>query len=528
MARIVDLNQAQRLSGQLRAWAYNALDATGTREIFNILRPQLDADHVHIYEFHKAIQAPAVAMSLRGVRVDVAANKAAQKELRKEQRAVQKAINKHPQVAEVWDGLEKVTGACKLSKRKDGKHTWQKGVPDSPERLCEQCGSARFKVSEFNPNSSDQTDHLLHDLHGLPRFKNKQKKESVDEDTLDRIRTKFPKYDDLISKIIQARGLKKQLGFLKTKLSPDNRFMSTFNVAAPWTARFSSSKDPWQQGGNLQNVAPRHRFQFIADPGMELAYIDLSQAESNLVAHISGDEKYIEAHRVGDVHTYVTRLVWPQLPWTGDLAKDKKIAKQNPPWDLAPGHNYRFQSKRIQHGSNYGLTPYGIAMIAHLPLRETEKAQRQYYREFQFIRGYQEWNARQIAEGEPLINPLGFKVRLMGKPDETHTRNQGLSFPAQSGVAMIINIALWRVWQELDPHALQLLAQVHDALLFQFPKGKLDIPRRVAQLMRFPVTVTDYRGNTRQTIIGVEAKVGDNWGNHDPEKNPYGMKVLEV
>lgn len=85
-----------------------------------------------------------------------------------------------------------------------------------------------------------------------------------------------------------------------------------------------------------------------------------------------------------------------------------------------------------------------------------------------------------------------------------------------------MNIALWRVWNELDPKRLELLAQVHDALLFQFPSGNLETVRRMLQLMSIPVPITDIRGITRTMRIGVEAAVGKNWG-HKQDDNPYGI-----
>jgi DNA polymerase I-like protein with 3'-5' exonuclease and polymerase domains len=529
--KIYSLEDIQQMpNGQLRHLGYNALDTTGTLEIFNRLYPRLSPDQAHIYQFHIALQGPATAMSLRGVRVDVEANKIALKELRLDLARKIKEINKRKEVLGIWDKTEKVTGACKVSKRKDKKHSWERDVEDGPDRKCTECGGPRYTVSQFNPNSSQQTDHLLHNLHGLKRMKNKSKENSVDEDTLQRIAKQNPKFFDLIQDILAARGLKKQIGFLKAPLTADNRYPSTFNIAAAWTGRFSSSKDPWKKGGNLQNIAERHRFQFIADPGMELAYIDLKQAESNVVAHLAGDERYIEAHLQGDVHTYVTRLVWPELPWKGNLKEDKEVAGANPDWDKAPGHSYRFQSKRIQHGSNYGLTAFGIAMISKLPLRPMEKAQRNYFVEFPFIKGWQEWTAATVEAINPLTTPLGFKITLMGPPTETHTRNQGLSFSPQSTVAMLVNIALAIIWKrmEIPGRGVELLAQVHDALLLQFPAGKYELVKEVAKLMEMPLRIVDYRGNERHTVIEAEIAVGKNWGKYDPEKNPHGMQELKV
>lgn len=523
MGRIVTLETAQKLKqgSQERDWAYNGLDTTGTREIADTLLPRLNERQALVYGFERALQAPAMAMMMRGVNVDKTKRDAMLAAAKRDRAKAERAIAKMPQVTEVWDAVELETGICSATFGK--RHKWPRGVPDH-ERSCERCGVARQKPKPFSANSATQRAHLFYDLHKVPPVKNKQQKISTDGDSLDKIKRmpKFKYLAPLIEQIQIVVDMKKQEGALGAKLNPQGRYMSSFNIGAAWTGRQSSSKNPFQEGGNLQNVAPKHRRVFIPDYGMDIGYADYMQGESNLVAHLSGDVKYIEAHAIGDVHTYVTRYIWPELPWTGDLKKDKLIAKQNPPWDQAEGHDYRFQCKRIQHGSNYGLSPFGIAMIAQIPLKEAQKAYEAYMTEFDGIPAWQKWVRLQVAEHNPLVNPLGREVTLFGRPWDPHTQKQGLAFLPQSALADIMNIAMWRVWNEQDPEQLQLLAQVHDALLFQYPKGELANVRRMLQLMSIPVPVTDIHGITRIMRIGVEAAVGRNWGHAGPD-NPYGI-----
>ena len=522
----LSLPEAQQTEGMMREWAYNALDCTGTREIADNLLAELDPAQERIYKFERALQGPAMSMMLRGVRVDQNKRNDLIKEVKQELRTTTKKINLREEVKGVWDGTIKETGMCPMEFGRH--HKWPKGVADT-ERKCERCGAPRIIPISYNANSSDQTDHLLHDLHSLPRLSNKKGEESTDDDVLKRLKTKHPQFGGVIDDILTVRDMSKQLGSLLARLSPNGRYFSSFNVGTAWTGRFSSSKNPFGLGGNLQNVAPKHRRIFIADPGFTLGYADYKQGESNLVAHMSGDEKYIEAHALGDVHTYVTRYVWPALPWTGDLAKDKKIAKQNPPWDTAEGHDYRFQCKRIQHGSNYGLTPFGISMIAQIPLAQAKAAYENYMSEFDGIPAWQDWIRGQVHEKKPLVNPFGRTVTLAGRPWDKHTWRQGLAFLPQSALADLDDLAMLRVWYDLEEENLQLLAQVHDALLHQFPNGRLDLEREMLKRMLIPIPVTDYKGVTRITTIGVESAIGKNWGHYkekDDDKwpaNPTGI-----
>lgn len=524
MARIINLRQLHAMPhSQVREWGYNGVDAFVTREIADVLLPRLDPVDARTYAFERAVQGPAMAMSRRGLLVDTDARDDDVKELRKELKAAEKTLTHLEIVTAVWDGKEMETGQCSASKRKDGRHTWQPGVEDTPERVCTQCGHSRFKPSPLNPNSPPQLKHLLYDLLGIKRQFDKDGVVTTDEEALDRIGRRWPKYKPLTDTILLIKGLRKQISFLNSRLTFDNRFMYTLSVGTAWTGRWAASKDAFHYGNNVQNITERHRHIFIADRGYELCYADLKQAESNVVAHLAGDEDYIEAHRSGDVHTYVTRLVWPELSWTGDLAKDKIIAKQLPDWDPVPGHDYRFQAKRIQHGSNYGLSPFGIAIIAHIPVAAAQRAQRAYFRAFPNIPLWQHSIAELVHERQPLYNPFGVRVKLFGHPDRDHTVKQGLAFPAQSAVAHIINIAVWQLWMELDPHALQLLAQIHDAILWQHLVAERDaVLSAAAPLMRIPVPITDFRGVVRTAIIETEAAVGHNWGHRTPT-NPEGL-----
>lgn len=532
MGRIVTLEEARELpdGSQLKKYAYNALDTTGTREIFDVLHPRLNDAQRRTYAFERALQGPSLSMSLRGIRVDKFQRGAMVAELKRELRSDTVSIAKLPLVAEHWHETELETGWCKANPEKH--HKWpraKKGEPklDPTNMVCDRCKTARTHPSSFNANSHDQVSKLLYEIHQVPVELNKKKEPTTDDDALIRISRKHPHVRPLVDAIRGVRDKKKQLGSLSAPLTTAGRYDSIFNVGAAWTGRFSSSASPYGTGGNKQNVAPRHRRVFIADPNQELFYPDYMQGESNVVAHVSGDEKYIAAHREGDVHTLVARLVWPELPWTGDVKKDKKIASQNPEWDTAEGHTFRFHSKGVQHGSNFGLTPFGISIQKQIPLEQAKKAYENYMTEFDGIPAWQASVEQTVREQGWLTNPLGRSVMLFGRPWDKHTIRQGLSFVPQSTLADIENIALWHIWYYLEEENIYLMAQVHDAMLGQTPQGRLDLVRKVLQKMKIDVPVTDIHGITRTMTIGVEGATGINWGKKSA-KNPRGIDEAPI
>ena len=516
--RLVTEKDAARLTGQLAHWAYNALDCCTTAGVLEALLPNLTPITARTYAFERACQAPAMAMMRRGILVDERARSRAIKRVTKELRDQLAGLNKLPVVRDKWDGTELETGKCRKATRKDGRHKWPLRVPDA-ERRCVDCNAPRVRPEPFNAASWQQTWHLLYDLHGIPKQKNKKRVFSVDEECLDRIARKFPRVAELALGIVIAKGMSKQLGFLKSELSPSGRMMSTANVGTAWTGRWSFSKDPYRRGTNLQNIAEKNRAMFIADPGMKLGYFDLSQSDSRVVAYEAEDEAYIAAHESGNVHVVAARMFWPELPWTGDMALDKKFAKETPlPWDA--DHSYYDRSKNNQHGLNFGLSPQGLAIHNHQPLRESEIAYDRFFAWAPRVKAMQRRIIAEVRETGVLTNPLGRRCQFFGMRDDPHTHKQGLSFIPQSTTADVLNIALWHVWNDLDPSIVQLLAQVHDAILLQFLEELFE-EAVIEMVLRHMEIAVPMRGG-RTMVIPVEASTGWNWGKRSAE-NERGM-----
>lgn len=518
MAKSLSLYTGQTTTGFYSEQFYGALDTIATLEIDNVLDARMTDQDRRTMNFHLASQIPALDMSVRGMLVDTVEREQLVSDLQKQIRKVERELQNHPDIKPVWDKLEKNTGACAAPSRKDGKHKWMPGVEDGPDRKCLDCGASRMKVRPFKPTSDDDLKHLVYGVWKLKVITNKDGKVTADKEARGRLKERSKRYAPTIELIDTFADLKKQLEFLAFN-SNDGRFHSGFNVGVTSTHRWSSNKDAFQRGGNAQNITERHRHIFTADPGYELCYADLKQAESNVIAHKAGDEEYIEAHRVGDTHTYVCRLVWPEgiegQEWTwDDIKADKKIATSaNPKWDDREGHDYRFQSKAVQHGSNLGLTAYGLAIQKRIPQEAAREAQRRYFRAFPGIRNYQNYIRELVENQEPITNPLGMRFKLFGRPWDESTYKEGLAIIPQSTVGNIVSLAIIRIWHQLPK--IQLLAQVHDAILFQFPKGQYQHVYDAMELMTIPIRTQGVDGQWRTITIGTEAAVGHRWRHAD-------------
>lgn len=530
MAKKLNLYQAQQTVGFQREAVYNALDTITTLEIDNVLEARMHPADKRTMNFYLAQQAAALDMTIRGMNVDESEREALVAKLTKERRKVERELVNHALIKPVWDRLEKDTGMCPVPSRKDGKHKWEPGVEDTPERKCLSCGASRMKVRAFKPSSDADLQHLFYGVWGMKPIHNKDHKVTSDREARGRLKERSKKYAPVIEMIDDFADKKKQLEFLSFR-SDDGRFHSSFNVSVTNTGRYSSNADAFGRGGNGQNITEKHRHIFTADPGYELCYADLKQAESNVIAHKAGDEGYIEAHLLGDTHTYVCRLVWPEgikgQEWTwDDIKADKKIATSAaPPWDDKPGHDYRYQSKAIQHGSNLGLTPFGMALQKRIPVEAAREGQRRYFKAFPGIRGYQNFVREKVQNQETIVTPLGVRFKLFGRPWDESTFKEGLAKIPQSMVGHIIGMGLWQIYNFV-PEA-KLLAQVHDAVLLAYPKGDKITLWKSLQLMKVPVPIEGVDGKTRTIQIEVEAATGHNWA-HRSDDNPNGIKEIDL
>jgi hypothetical protein len=80
----------------------------------------------------------------------------------------------------------------------------------------------------------------------------------------------------------------------------------------------------------------------------------------------------------------------------------------------------------------------------------------------------------------------------------------------------------------------QLLAQVHDAVYFQFKdtEDKAKVVAQAQELLELPLIAP----NQRRFVVPTEAKLGYNWGNYvpadaergTPERNTKGLRKFHV
>jgi DNA polymerase-1 len=338
---------------------------------------------------------------------------------------------------------------------------------------------------------------------------------TVNRDALERLQIHFLA-QPIIAHILALRDYGKKVGVLETKVDGDGRLRTSYNIAGTTTGRFSSSFNDFGTGGNLQNVEERLRRIFIPDPGMKFANIDLEQADSRNIGalcwNVFRDGRYLDACESGDLHTTVAKMSKPGLPWTGDMREDRVLAEQ----PYYRHHGLRHMCKVLGHGTNYLGSPFEMAKHTKIEQSIIKEFQSLYFETFPAIARLHDWVQREIIERGYLVTPFGRKRWFFGRRDDRDTLKQAVAHMGQSMTADEMNYAMLALWRT---NSVQLLLQVHDSILIQYPEEAEDeIVPMVLKTMRVPLELE----GGRKFVVPVDVKVGWNWGKADTD-NLWGL-----
>lgn len=495
MARIVDTSQLDPY-GDLppgeSLWIYNGLDCCVTAEVLDNLLPLCDDVTLRTYDFSRRLQAPVLEMMMRGVLVN--------------------QPRKHKVLAEMRKNL------ARLEEQFKSIITEGIGIPP------------------INWRSPVQLNNLLYDVMGLPVQKKRNSNgiyaPASGREQLE-ILSGYYIAEPVCNHILGMRDLGKSIGFLETGIDPDGRMRTNFGIAGTDTGRFNSSISDFGTGTNLQNVTSALRSVFVADPGMKFANLDLEQADSRNVGALCWQQfveshgerwagKYLDLCESGDLHTNVCKMASPDLGWgsklkpDGSIMTDREIADQK-----AYRHkSYRDNSKVLGHGTNFLGTPPTMAKHSKLPKSMVETFQHNYFDALPCIPAWHLSIFHALENGAQLTTPFGRRRFFFDRPREASTRRKAVAYQPQSMTADEINTGILALHR--NPN-IQLLIQVHDSILFQYPEHLEDeIVPWALETLRTKLVLK--RG--REFVVPTEAQVGWNWGYYDkddPSKNPDGL-----
>lgn len=310
----------------------------------------------------------------------------------------------------------------------------------------------------FNINSTKQLGVILFEKLGLPVIKKTKTGYSTDVEVLEALHDKHP----MIEMLLEYRQLLKLKstyidGMINVINPATGKIHSKLNQAATATGRLSSTEP------NLQNIPIKtengRKIRKVFVPSSEefiLVDSDYSQIELRVLAHISGDEKFIDAFRKNeDIHTRTASEVF-NVP----LAEVTSLM--------------RSRAKAVNFGIVYGISDFGLSRDLKITKKEAKVYIENYFSRYPNVKKYMDDIVAHAKE-------KGYVVTLMNRRryvPEVQSRNAiqrgigeriAMNTPIQGSAADIIKIAMIKVYNELQRRQLKsrLILQVHDELIVE-------------------------------------------------------------
>lgn len=309
-------------------------------------------------------------------------------------------------------------------------------------------------------------------------------KPSTDEDTLVELRltVKNPENPKAIflDNLLELRGLKKMyttyIEGWHDKVQDDDRIHGQFKIIGTTSGRLSSSEPNLQQIPKT-SVDANIKKQLVAPHGKLYMALDYSQAELRIMAHLSGDETYLEAFAKGqDPHLAIAANKYGV---SYDEANKAYSDEQHPDYKL--WKNRRKQAKQICFGIIYGIQKKLLAVKLSDPkagiIVTPDEAQQQlneFFQEHPKIKKFMINQEKVLIKHGYIKSLFGRKRRLPqvysdNEQEAAYAVRLSVNMPCQSAAsdmtlfASILNY--WKMRQGILPYMPETCT-VHDAVYY--------------------------------------------------------------
>jgi DNA polymerase-1 len=348
---------------------------------------------------------------------------------------------------------------------------------------------------EFNLASPKQIQGILFEKLELPVLEKTPKGQpSTAESVLQELAHDYP----LPKLSLEYRGMSKlkstYTDALPACIDPETgRVHTSYRQAVASTGRLSST-DP-----NLQNIPVRTpegrriRQAFIAPTGSCILAADYSQIELRIMAHLSGDERLMEAFESGeDIHRATAAEVFGVAP--------KKVSDDE-----------RRSAKAINFGLIYGMSAFGLGRQLGIPRREAQEYVDLYFSRYPGVKQFMDDTKERARDCGYVETVFGRRLYLPEIKSRNPARRQyaertAINAPMQGTAADIIKRAMITLhrWLEESGAAARMIMQVHDELVFEVAKDAVtDVQAVVVAQMEAAAELS--------VPLKVDAGVGKNW-----------------
>lgn len=318
---------------------------------------------------------------------------------------------------------------------------------------------------DFNLNSPKQLGVVLFEELGLPVRKKTKTGYSTNAEVLESLRLEHPIVEQILAYRLWSKLKSTYLDGIAGLIRTDTgRVHTSFNQTVTATGRLSSS-DP-----NLQNIPVRteegRMIRALFEPGEGydcLLSSDYSQIELRLLAHMSGDENFIDAFKRGqDIHARTAAEVFgiPLDEVTPEL---------------------RRHAKAVNFGIVYGISDFGLARNLHISRKEAGDYISRYFERYPGVRAFMD---KVVAEAHetgyvttmfgrrrelPAIKSRNFNQRMLAE-------RMAMNTPIQGTAADVIKLAMIAAYRKLREAGVKsrILLQVHDELVLEVKESELE------------------------------------------------------
>ena len=311
--------------------------------------------------------------------------------------------------------------------------------------------------------------------------KNDSGKPSTDEETLTNLRLTVKKPDSpkavFLDSLLELRGLEKMyktyIEGWHEKTQDDDRLHGRFLIHGTTSGRLSS-KEPNAQQIPKTSVDPNIKKQLVAPKGTLYIVSDFSQAELRIMAHLSGDETYLNAFNSGqDPHLAIAATKY-HVPYEEAL---KIYEDENHPdhkiWKVR-----RKQAKQIAFGLIYGIGAKLLAVKLSDPksgiIVTPEEAQKEmdiFFGQHPKLKTFLKKQEKFLRKNGYLVSLFGRKRRLpqiysSDRGEEAYALRLALNFPCQSAASdmcLFGSILIYYLMRQGKLPPTKSVCLVHDA-----------------------------------------------------------------
>lgn len=310
---------------------------------------------------------------------------------------------------------------------------------------------------------------------------NESGKPSTDEETLTNLRLTVKKPDSpkviFLDRLLELRGLEKMyktyIEGWNEKVQDDDRLHGRFLIHGTTSGRLSSAEPNAQQIPKT-SVDPNIKLQLKAPKGTLYIASDFSQAELRIMAHLSGDETYLNAFNSGqDPHLAIAATKY-HIPYEEAL---KIYEDENHPehkiWEVR-----RKQAKQIAFGLIYGIGAKLLAVKLSDPksgiIVTPEEAQKEmdiFFGQHPKLKTFLKKQEKFLRKNGHLVSLFGRKRRLPqiysnDKGEEAYALRLALNFPCQSAASdmcLFGSILIYYLMRQGKLPSTKSVCLVHDA-----------------------------------------------------------------